>query len=310
VQEIDLDNVFFRKLEVTGTPPRNFNAIGLRSVHVSLDYGDPDDPDQHKHGELMFDDQSTSTMSPRTWSAYKNPDDSREFSFAVDYNFDPQAGWDGENDTYSFPATRTQNPQLTLDPFQFLTFAEIQVLPGRIDWDLVDYIAVDLDYTSPSGWNPTRHFELRPDSKTTSWKLRIHGRSALAFGKRITHHLKDGTTIATERIMCSAPAVVVDHPFYYVNVMVEPLLDAARTKQAFVDVKYADPGGTYQFETSIVFTPAMSNTFQNIRFPILDPRQRTWSYRVTLVGAGNQIDRGGWTDTTEQQLFVTDLGAR
>jgi hypothetical protein len=54
----------------------------------------------------------------------------------------------------------------------------------------------------------------------------------------------------------------------------------------------------------------MSNTFQNIRFPILDPRQRTWSYRVTLVGAGNQIDRGGWTDTTEQQLFVTDLGAR
>ena len=37
VKLIDLDNPFFRKLDVTATPPRYFSAFGLRSVHVAID---------------------------------------------------------------------------------------------------------------------------------------------------------------------------------------------------------------------------------------------------------------------------------
>lgn len=305
VLDVDLDDPFFRQLDVIGTPPRDFGAIGLRSVHVAIDYGDPTDPEQHKHEEMEFDDKNT---APQKKSFYKNPSDSRLYNYSTDYHFDPQSGWDGEKDSYSFPATQTESSDLSLNPYEFLTFAQIRIEPGRINWDLVDYIEVDLDYTSASGWNPTKHFEIRNDTKATSWNLRLEGRSALSFGRRLTHHFKDGTTLSVPRAQMTAPAIVVEDPFFYFSVVVEPLLDATRTKQAFLDIKYQSADGSYEYETSFTFAAQSGSQIQKVRFPVLDLKQRSWSYRVTIVGVDNHLQRGAWIDTTDQEVFVTDLG--
>jgi hypothetical protein len=305
VLDVDVDDPFFRKLAIVCTPPAGFNAIGLGSLHVVLDYGDPSDPAQHKHGEMMFDEQH---RVAQTWEVYKNATDSREYTYQIDWHFNSEPGWDAEKSTYSFPMVTTESADLTLNPFNFLTFAEVRVSPGRINWNLIDFIEVDLDYTAPGGWHATKHFEVHSDTKEAqSWKLRLEGKQALLYARRLTHHLKDGTTVSEGPRQSTVLAVVVEDPFFYLNIELQPLLDPAKTKLAYLDVKYEDTAASYTYEENFTLPPA-SGVSQKLKLPVLDLQRKKWTYRVTLVGTQDQINRGAWTETDQNLIFVTDSG--
>lgn len=308
VLDADLDNPWFRTLKVIATPPADFAKIGLGSLHVAIDYGDPNDPPRHKHGEMMFD---LAQQAPQSWEVYKDITDSREYKYTVDWHFDPTSHWRGEKASYSFDPATSENSDLYLNPSTFLTFVEVLVSPGRIDWALVDYIEVDLEYTAANGWHTAEHFEFRSDTKAQSWKFRLTGANQpLSYTRKFTHHLKDGTTVVEPVATSAVPAVVVRDPFFFLNIEARPMLDPTKTKFVYLDIAYEDPALNYTYEqNNLVFSPAVENVV-NVRVPILDQDKKEWKYRSTIVGVHNEITRGAWTPIENDEIFVTDTGVQ
>ena len=62
--EVDLDDPFFRSIDVEVSIMTAFEPIGLQSVAVALDYGDAAHPQKHRHDDLVFDATRT---QPQHW---------------------------------------------------------------------------------------------------------------------------------------------------------------------------------------------------------------------------------------------------
>src|SRR5579883_725267 len=158
ILEVDLDDPFFRQFTVNVGPAEGFDfgRIGLDSIHVAINYGDPNDAQNFKHGEFIFD---TNNRAPQQWAVYRLDAYDRTYSYLVDYHFSPQAGWDAADDSYSLPAVTTEDEDLYLNPYEFLSFLEVKLVPGRIDWTVVDSIELFFSRDADaSGWAPTKAF--------------------------------------------------------------------------------------------------------------------------------------------------------
>lgn len=306
IAEIDLADQFFTRLDVNLTPPKDFDSIGLLSAHVCLDYGDPNTPDS-KHGEYAFDHQNHATTK---WSIYRNAARDTKYSYAVDYHFDPQSDWEGEKLSYQLPAVTTENQELFITPYEVLGFQQIHIRPCRINWTLVDSIEVNGHYQARSGWVSEKQFVLRSDTGEQEWKLRLADKDDSAYTFQLKHRLKDGTTIEGVPVTAKGSTILVDDPFDgAINVQVVPSLDAGKTRQAVVDIRYDDPDRGYSYTDSITLQPAQS-TAVKMRIPIIDASRRSWNYRVSIIGPGEQVNRGAFIDTTETLILVTDAGGQ
>lgn len=304
--EIDLHDQFFTQMDVNLTPPKDFDSIGLMSAHVALDYGDPSASDS-KHGEFDFDAQNHAGAK---WSVYRNAALDTQYTYAVDYHFDPQSGWDGEKLSYQLPAVTTENQELFITPFEQLGFLQINVAPAKINWTVMDSIEVDCHYQSKSGWVSDKQFIVRSDTKAQPWKLRLADKTDNSYSYQLKHYLQDGTIITGETVTARATTILVNDPFdANINVQVVPTLDASKTKQAFVDVQYDDPAHGYSHAETITLLPGQPAAVK-VRIPILDNTLRTWRYRVTLVGPGEQVNRGAFVETSETLIIITDGGEK
>ena len=67
--EVDLDDPFFRVFTVHAETPIDFEQIGLNSIHLALNYGDPTEPETFKHKEIVFDKDQ---KEPQVFEVFMN----------------------------------------------------------------------------------------------------------------------------------------------------------------------------------------------------------------------------------------------
>ncbi|HZS36994.1 MAG TPA: hypothetical protein VFF06_09210 [Polyangia bacterium] len=298
-RDVDLDDPFFRVITVTLTPPRDFDGIGLSNAVVGLDYaGD--------HSDVAF---TRDTRDRASWQAFRNPRDGSAFSYTVGYTFDPRSDWEGEKLAYDVPATRTENALVYVNPFETLGFFAIQLTPGRIEWSVIDAIEIYLARQTTAIWRPEKRILLRADSPPQTWKLRLADKHDDAFSWRLTYHLKSGGRLERPAATTNAPAILVEDPFVdKLDVVFQPVFDAAKTRSASVDTSYEDPDQGYVSEGHVDLTAG--GQAAHVLIPIFDPAKRRFKYRVTLIGADGAIHTGAWVEGDETLLMVTDSGAR
>jgi hypothetical protein len=298
---------FFNHFSVNVAPPANFASIGLQTVHVALDYGDADHPEQVKHGEFIFD---AAHATPQDWTVFEGLIHSTQYSYTADYTFDPESGWDGEHERYLLPEVTTENRQLVLDPRDFLGFLNVSITPGHIDADQVDRIDVALQYTARNGWTSSSTVTVRPGSPPQSWKVRISdrsddpvtGKSAFEYSYTTTCTLKNGAVFHNGPVATTARAVIVDDPFAgAINLTIEPTFDATTTKLAIVEISYHD-GTDYAFEDTLQLQPG--SAAQHVHIPILDRSNNTYEYRVTTVDNANHQAQGAYVKAQDPLLLV------
>ena len=208
--EVDLDDPFFRTFAVTAEVPFDMAKIGLRSINVSLDYGDPADPENHKHGDLIFD---ASTAQTQTWEVHVNNALDLGYTPRIEYNFDPQSDWQGEQTSYTVEPGWTQDRSLTLNPYAQLGFTSVQVLPSGLDAATFSSVDVELTYSAPSGWQATRTLTVTADSEPQYWRVRTPEPEGSSVSYRLTYHLVTGGSIVQEPVTTKAGSVAVDNPF-------------------------------------------------------------------------------------------------
>lgn len=303
--EVDLDDPFFRVFQIVVDPPDDFAGIGLRSAQVALDYGDPANPAELKHKDLRFE-AGAAPLAAQTMEVFLNSDLDLEYRKSVQYHFSTTSGWEGSQFSYEQPATTTADRTLVLVPHDQIGFLAVEVVATRVDWSVVDSIDVHLRHES-GGETLEQQLLLTKDSPKTTWKVRTSAPSARDYTWRLVHHLADGTTKEVVGAEPSRAALLpVDDPFPgALNLTVLPLLDANRTRMAFVDIEYHDEEGNYHREERLSMKPTDTDPVTK-QIAVLDLKKKAYSYQITLVGTNNQMTKLPPVTTTDDLIAISE----
>ena len=300
--EVDLDDPFFRTFKVDVDLPVDFATIGLHSATVALDYGDPADPESHKHEDLVF---NATTPGPQVFEVFVNDRYDLAYKHRVELNFDPDSGWDGEHNSYALPEETTEDRTLLVDPHASLGFIEVDVFPHRLDAGVISWTDVTFSYEDPSGWKAERTLTVNPGGEHQAWRVRTSSPEHKTYTYRRVHHLKDGTTREIEPVTSRASSLPIDDPF---PASIDPRFvfqfPPADFQRVLIDLTYEDTDNSYNREEQLELVGAdIQPTAMHIA--TLDPKKRAFRYRVTLVGQDGSIVRG---PELESELELVGVG--
>ena len=292
--EIDLDDPFYRTIPIEAKAPFDFAGIGLSEIQIALDYGPQNDPQNHKHADMIF---TAEDRGPKHTEFAVNLRKDRLFTVTTQFHFDPTSGWEGKTFSYELPAKETDDRTLVLHPMEALGFLDIRIERGRVDPGIVEFIEVELSYADSSPWTVSKTFRVVPDSQPQSWKLRLSRPDQREYTYKLTHHLKDGTIREGTSVRTKATTVPVTDPFPgNLDVTFFPTFDWSQLKAAMLDVTYADPANTYSREQRVRLDPNLTET--NVRFSIMDPKLKRYRYQLTLVHADGKTERRPVVETS------------
>ncbi len=298
--EVDLDDPFFRQFNVNVAAPIDFGTIGLGSAHIAIDYGDPADLLNNKHGEFIFD---ASNASAKDFAVFMNARRETAYAYSVQYHFNPASGWEGQQFSYALPKQITEDRTLLLNPYEHLGFLEVKIFPNKIDRGLVDTTDVVLSYAD-GAVTYRKTLIVKADSPDQFWRLRLTNREQRTYRYHFVHHLSDGSTRQTEPRESDAAAIPVDDPFSSaIQISLVPLLDPNTIKFVFVDIKYEDLDNAYVREETVTFN-GQSHEVTKLRLALMDGTQRKFRYRLTVVGADNRWRSKPYVETEDTRIFV------
>lgn len=302
-KEIDLDDPFFREFKVEASIPIDFARIGLSSGQVALDYGNPADPLNHKHGDFVF---TSNDPGPKEFRVFMNETRDIDYAVSTQYHFDPQSGWTGDRFSYEIPPSRTQDRTLFVNPYEHVEFREIPIVPGDIDWQVLSSIEVRLQAEGYSTPEPHTTFILQENSAPQSWKLR--GTRPAPPNRRVTvgltHNLKDGTSQTTPSVEIDVPSVVVHDPFVdALRLEFIPLFNPTNVQRVFIDVEYKDTTNAYE-RSERLEVPGTQTNPAKLRIALRDKDHRRYRFRLTFVGTNSGFDQRAWVETEEQLIPV------
>ncbi len=299
--DVDLNDPFFQTLAVDVLPPPEPADIGLLDATVGIDYGDQSDPAHYKHADLLFDQASTGRQQ---FQAFVNPSYDLSYSYALDFHFDPGSGWQAKDLAYHFPAQRTEDRTLRVDPRYNLGFLDVRVVAGRIDKALVTRTDVSLHYEGDDGWAQDSVISVVAGQADQRWRLRVADMPVAPFAYSVVHHLVDGTSKTTSPVTTTVPVVVVDDPFpQSLDLDFIPLFDPAKTREVLIDVTYDDTKNNYHRNERLTLAgSARSDAL--LRIALMDPTNRAFQYRLTFVGTDNSLDEGAFVTSTDTLIGV------
>ena len=301
--QVNGSDPFFQKFSVVLTPPRDFAGVGLQTVHIALDYGDPTAAGA-KHGEFVFD---ATHADQTTWDLFEGQIQTTDFTYTLTYAFDPEAGWDAPTNIYSLPAVTTSNRQITLDPHSNLGFLVVNVQLGRIDANTVDRVEVTLTYADTNGWSTTGFFVVRSDSKAQPWKLRLSDKDQRTYSYTTHCVLKTGASFDAGPYTGEASAIFINDAFDGgIDVMLQPAFDPTKTKSAVIELNYHDDTANYRFSKTQFLTAASGSNAVTVHIPTLSADKLDFDYKITIITSDNRQLHGVTVTTTEPLIIVGD----
>jgi hypothetical protein len=296
---VDGDAPFFRTMTLTLDAPFDLGALGITSAQVAVDYGAPGAV-HHRHFDALF---TPADHGERSFVFFLNETADLTYTNTVQLHFDPSSGWDGNDVSFEGPSTTTADRTLLLNPFEHFEFRTVDLVPGRIDADVVR--AIDVELSLPTSTTPvTRTFTIRPGGADQQWKVRTDLVGTRQVTVSTLAHLADGSTRAGTPFTTSAPRVEIDDPFSdALDIELVPVLDPATTRMGIVDVEYADLPNNYH-RVERVTVPADSKDLVGIRIALLDPAKRDFSFRLTVIGVDGAVRRDPFVTTSDTLVAV------
>jgi hypothetical protein len=144
-----------------------------------------------------------------------------------------------------------------------------------------------------------------PGARPQFWRVRLDDPKSRTYTYQLTHHLKDGTVINGDPVSTVATALPINDPFERaIEIDFIPTFTAATTRMVFIDVEYDDEKNAYHRQERLELQGNAQNPV-HLRIALRDPDNKTYRYRFTFVGTGNQINEGKFIETTETLIAVT-----
>ena len=295
--EIDLDDPFFRVMDIRVNTLSDMSRLGLKAVEVALSYGKPTDPGGVKHKDLRFEGDAPAEQG---WQIFQNSGEVQEYDYTVQYHFDPGAGFDGKALSYSLGPFRSSDRTLVLNPHDHLGIGVIQVAAGPVDWGQITKVEVALQNGARK-----RVVSLTKDAPATDWKLRFDDPADRAVSFTPTFVMKDRTRRPGTAGSTEATTIQIDDPFpESLDLQLIPILDPERTRMAFVDFAYADTRLNYSRKERIRLTP--EDTDREVRIGLPAGAKKSFDVKITLVPTSGAMITNTVTDTLETLIAISD----
>ncbi|WP_124981359.1 hypothetical protein [Nonlabens xiamenensis] len=291
---IDTDSEFFSEFRVIVEAKFDRQKIGLDSAHVGLKYGNEEDSFR-KTKDFVFDQTEQEKVD---WLV-KKAEGVDHYQYSVQYHFDPDSDWHGEQMSYDFENKSTEDRTLLIHPFDKLLFLEVELSAVDVDWDEIKEARIQLHYKTGSGWENKETFFFREsDNEKKHWKIRSSDMEQKSYTYQVTYLLKDGSERQMEQQTSEASAVSIPNLFKTINIDFIPLFGPDEVRNVFIDIEYEDEENDLVVKERVKMdgkAPA-DLTFE---LNILDDAKGTYRYRTTIVGKDNSLQRADFIETKE-----------
>ncbi len=301
--EVDLDDPFFRELNLEVDAPFDFERLGLASAHVDIRYGSDEDRGGVIHRDFVFRPED---RGPRREGFFLRGPGALSYRRGIRYHFSPDSDWLGESPSFDAGFEESEERTFAVNPAEHLDFHEVRLAPGDVDWGIVRSLDVDLTYASESGWTTTRTFTFTSDDPGEQrWRIRTPRGEPFAYTSVVRAHLTDGTTRESEPRTHTGSTLPVNDPFTgALEIDFVPAWAPGEVRFAFVDVEYDDPDNGYR-RTARIELDGFEPERGHLRIALLDPDHREFTYRVSFLGPDHRMIRTAPVVTDDTLVAVS-----
>lgn len=296
---VDLNDPFYRLLNIRAEAPINYETIGLNSVHLDFEYDD-------ESKFLTFDKDSASVQRLEYGISAEDPS-RNSYTLTKQYHFSDElsSGWDGEKQTYAFPEEVTEDRTLHVNPFEELGFLNISVEPTEIDWKAVARVDLFLTYDEDPNYTLEKQmvFTQSKDAPQT-WKLRTTNPELREYSHRAEFLLTDGSVRVVEGDPRRATSLALNDPFDdALKITFVPVFPSNALRLVIVEVEYFDQENNYRRNERVEFEGDQLDP-EELRIAIFNSEFRTFSLRTLFVGTDNSIRQVVTPETTDTLIVV------
>ncbi len=303
IREIDLDDPFFKVLEVEVTTTADFEALDLQAITVQMQYGGTIDRPRVQ-GDASF--TPTKKELERFLASFQ--ENEYIYRYAVAYNF-------GQAERVAAQSFKTQTPwrtttqrALVVHPPEDVAMLRVYVEPGVVDWDVIRQIESRLIYEdAANNFRTERTFLISSDSKRQEWIVRLTDPKVSSYKLQNRWHLKDLSEIEGKSEEHRESHLFIADPFVdRLPISVDPHVDSANVARINVELHYEDPANNFVVRKQVELEAPFKRVTASI--PIVDSTKREYSYAVSLVKPNGQAENYQPKTTDQLSIIITEGG--
>jgi hypothetical protein len=284
---VDLDDPFFKTLEVPVRVNADFADLGIDTVEVHLDYHSGP---VHQIKEFSFKDVNT-------LEKFKSFIDADNWTYRYWY----EVNYKGQSKSFKTKEFETDEKFLTINVGD-TGILSVNAQVGDIDW-AVKRAQVTLRYDGPEG-KIERQISL--DKEHTNVPIRVVLFSVIdqPYSYQVRYEMNDGKTYEVSEAKSRAPILTINDPFGTTKTIgLRGLGNFEKDIQTvFLDLLYDDARNKYSRTQTVALSK--STPFFDWSFPAIDERSGEVTYSGKIVFQNGQVEDIPETKTSESTLFV------
>ena len=303
IREIDLDDQFFKVLDVQTSTIADFAAIDLKTVVADVAYGGTDDQPKVLKSEVFTPTDS----APKGFQAFLDNGD-MSYRNRLSYFF-AQSEIGAQRTEYQTPWRPSVSRALIINPPDDIPMLHVYVEQGVIDWDLVAKVETQVTYDDPpNNFTAQRTFLIGSDFKRQEWIVRLTNPAADTYKVRHVWYLKDDNRMiqGDEQVMRVSQLFVPDPFVQRLAILIQPEVDPANVQRITVELHYTDADNKLDLR-KVVDLPGPVFKPTTVTIPMMDATKRSFSYSCTLIKASGSENRPE-VESDQPLIIITEGG--
>lgn len=290
---VDLDDPFFKTLNVSVRANAEFETLPLDSIEVKINYE-------------VGNEKSIAEYSLRSAA-----DIGKFASFIANnvrkYKYSYQVNYKGESRRYDSPVLESDEGFLTINVGD-TGILDVQVLPGDLNFTQVKQAQVTLRYDDAANdVPPIEHvFILDKDHQDHRLTKVIFTPRSEPYKYAVKYFMENGKEFATGEKEGRSPQLFINDPFSAMrNIGIRGFGDFNnRIDTIFIDLKYVDAANDYTQTKSVALSA--SNPFVDWAIPVIDEAGGMIQYTPIIRLKNGSIEELGTFETDKNTILVGD----
>lgn len=288
---VDMNDPFFKTLEVSARVNADFKDLPLDSIEVHMDYNEGS---VHEIQEYSFN-------TPDKIEKFKSYIENGKWTYKYWY----QVNYDNQNRAYKSQEVTTDEKFLTINVGETGILA-IDILPGDLNWSQVSQAQVKISYDASEGGVGIIEREYLLEKSNPKFSLRevVFAPVKTPYKYTVKYFMADGKEYQVTEATSRSPQLYINDPFNATKtVSLRAAGDLDKDIQTiFVDVKYIDEKNNYTKVTTVALSKAQP--FFDWSFPAIDEKAGTITYKGTIQLKNGQIEEIPEATTDDLTIMI------
>lgn len=290
---VDLNDPFFKQLNVTTRANADFEKLPLDSIEVKIEYKQGA---EHSVKEVLL----------------KTPDEIGKFSTYIandsyKYKYSYQVNYKNASERYQSPEIESDEEHLTINVGD-TGILLVDIAQGDLNFNQVQEALVTLQYQDEdNGIRPIEQvFKLDKDHLDLRWVQVIFQPRRNPYRYRVKYYMADGKEFVNDWQTGGSSKLFIDDPFSAsktVNIRGFGDFDT-RIDTIFVDLKYLDDDNAYTQTHSVALTK--ESTFEDWTFPVVSETAGKVTYSANIRFKDGTVQQLPETAAEQNTIMLGD----